>query len=218
VAQGRAGEDGARPGADRADLRSDGGAWAHRARGGGLTPLMCAPRCAACRGPSPSAGRCPPMRSCARCTRRSAKAGAAIAIVTVDMLLIHRPAAFGNRGTQPVKLLLDGLRLGLADSRHPRIHRCAHQAPPRRSAPGRADRPARPSALTAGRRDPTGARRRGAERAGGRRPGTILSRRLPPSSGRSLSPRHDDPPRDARLTRHLQEFTGVHHAQPSPRL
>ncbi len=44
------------------------------------------------------------------------------------------------------------------------------------------------------------------------------SRRLPPSSGRSLSPRHHDPPRDVQLTRHQQEFTGVHPvpAFPSP--
>ena len=47
------------------------------------------------------------------------------------------------------------------------------------------------------------------------RPGTIPSRRLPPSSGRSLSPRHHDPPRDVQLTRHQQEFTGVH---PTPGL
>ena len=50
------------------------------------------------------------------------------------------------------------------------------------------------------------------------RPGTIPSRRPPPSSGRSLSPRHHDPSRDVQLTRHLQEFTGVHPrpAFPSP--
>ena len=50
------------------------------------------------------------------------------------------------------------------------------------------------------------------------RPGTIPSRRLPPSNGRSLSPRYHDPPRDVQLTRHLQEFTGVHPrpAFPSP--
>ena len=50
------------------------------------------------------------------------------------------------------------------------------------------------------------------------RPGTIPSRRLPPSSGRSLSPRHHNPPRDVQLTRHQQEFTGVHPrpAFPSP--
>ncbi len=50
------------------------------------------------------------------------------------------------------------------------------------------------------------------------RPGTIPSRRLPPPSGRSLSPRHHDPSRDVQLTRHLQEFTGVHPrpAFPSP--
>ncbi len=50
------------------------------------------------------------------------------------------------------------------------------------------------------------------------RPGTIPSRRLPPPIGRSLSPRHHDPSRDVQLTRHLQEFTGVHPrpAFPSP--
>src|SRR5260370_27404359 len=48
--------------------------------------------------------------------------------------------------------------------------------------------------------------------------GTIPSRPPPPSSGRSLSPRHHDPPRDVQLTRHQQEFTVVHPrpAFPSP--
>ena len=47
------------------------------------------------------------------------------------------------------------------------------------------------------------------------RPGTIPGRRLPPSNGRSLSPRRRVPPRDVQLTRHQQEFTGVH---PTPSL
>ncbi len=99
---------------------------------------------------------------------RPAKTGAAVAVVAVDVLLIQLPAVPGNRRAQPVKLLLDGLRLGLAGGRHPRIHRHAHQAPPRRSAPGRAGHLARPSAPAAGRPDPTGARRRDAGWAGGR--------------------------------------------------
>jgi hypothetical protein len=62
---------------------------------------------------------------------RPGKAGAAVTSVTVDVLFIQHPAARRNRRAQPVKLLLDGLRLGLADSRYSRIHGCAHQAPPR---------------------------------------------------------------------------------------
>ncbi len=97
---------------------------------------------------------------------RAAQAGAAIAVIAVDMLLLQRPAAPGNRLAQPVKLLLDGLRLGLAGGRHPRIHRRSHQAPPRRSAP---DPAPPPSAPAAGRPDPTGARRRDADSAAGTR-------------------------------------------------
>jgi len=100
---------------------------------------------------------------------RPAKTGTAKPVIAVDMLVIQRPAALRGRRAQPVKLLLDGLRLGLAGGRHPRIHRRAHQAPPRRSAPGPARRPPPPSALTAGRPDPTGARRRDAGWAGGKR-------------------------------------------------
>ena len=91
---------------------------------------------------------------------RPAKASAAIAVIAVNMLVLQLPAAPGNSRAQPVKLLLDGLRLGLAGGRHPRIHRYAHQAPPRRSAPDPAGRLLRPSAPAADRPDPTGARRR----------------------------------------------------------
>ena len=76
---------------------------------------------------------------------RPAHAGAAIAVITVDVLVLQLPAALRGRRAQPVKLLLDTLRLGLAGGRHPRIHRRSHQAPPRRSASGRAGRPARPT-------------------------------------------------------------------------
>src|SRR6266508_445233 len=100
---------------------------------------------------------------------RAAKAGAAVAVVAVDVLVTQCPATLGHRGTQPVKLLLDGLRLGLAGGRDPRIDRRAHQAPPRRSTPARAGRLARPSAPAAGRPDPTGARRRDAGWVGGGR-------------------------------------------------
>ena len=62
---------------------------------------------------------------------RPAQAGTAVAVITVDMLVIQLPATPGHRRAQPVKLLLDGLRLGLAGGRHPRIHRRPHQAPPR---------------------------------------------------------------------------------------
>jgi hypothetical protein len=93
---------------------------------------------------------------------RSAQAGAAVAVIAVDVLLVQRPAALGDRRTQPVKLLLDGLGLGLAGRGDPRIDRHAHQAPPRRSAPARAGRLARPSAPAADRPDPTGGRRRDA--------------------------------------------------------
>src|SRR5215216_1142465 len=100
---------------------------------------------------------------------RPAKAGAAVAVIAVDVLLVQCPAALGDRRAQPVKLLLDGLGLGLASGRHPRIDRRAHQAPPRRSAPARAGRLARSNAPAADRPDPSGARRRDAGWAGGRR-------------------------------------------------
>ena len=45
---------------------------------------------------------------------RPAKPGTAITVITVNVLLIQLPAAFGHRRAQPVKLLLDRLRLGLA--------------------------------------------------------------------------------------------------------
>jgi len=45
---------------------------------------------------------------------RPAQAGTAITAITVNMLPIQHPAASGHRRAQPVKLLLDGLRLGLA--------------------------------------------------------------------------------------------------------
>jgi hypothetical protein len=53
----------------------------------------------------------------------SAQAGAAVAVIAVDMLLVQHPAVLGDRRAQPVKLLLDGLRLGLTGSRDPRIDR-----------------------------------------------------------------------------------------------
>src|SRR5207302_10612102 len=98
---------------------------------------------------------------------RPAQAGAAIAVITVDVLVIQLPAALGHRRAQPVKLLLDSLRLRLASSRYPRIHRRPHQAPPPRSASDPAGRPARPSGPAADRPDPTGARHRGSGRADG---------------------------------------------------
>src|SRR6266508_2692789 len=42
------------------------------------------------------------------------------------------------------------------------------------------------------------------------RPSALLSRRLPPCNGRSLSPRHCLPTRDVRLTRHQQGFIVIH--------
>jgi hypothetical protein len=61
---------------------------------------------------------------------RPAKPGAAVTVVTIDVPLIQPPAARRDRRAQPVKLLLDALRLSLTNSRHPRIHRHSHQAPP----------------------------------------------------------------------------------------
>ena len=61
---------------------------------------------------------------------RPAKAGAAIPVVTVNVLVVKLPAASGNRRAQSVKLLLDSLRLRLAGRRDPRIDRDTHQAPP----------------------------------------------------------------------------------------
>jgi hypothetical protein len=61
---------------------------------------------------------------------RPAKAGAAIPVIPVDVLVIQLPAAPGNRRAQPVKLLLDSLRLRLAGRRDPGIHRDTHQPPP----------------------------------------------------------------------------------------
>jgi hypothetical protein len=42
------------------------------------------------------------------------------------------------------------------------------------------------------------------------RPGGVPDRRMPPSSGRPLSPRYRFPSRGARITRHHQGFTDVH--------
>jgi hypothetical protein len=100
---------------------------------------------------------------------RPANTGAAVTVIAVDVLVIQLPAALPGRRAQPVKLLLDALRLSLAGGRDPRIQRHAHQRPPQRSASGRAGRPARPDAPAAGRPDPTGARRPGAGCTGGRR-------------------------------------------------
>ena len=50
------------------------------------------------------------------------------------------------------------------------------------------------------------------------RPGTFPDRRLPPPSGRSLSPRCHYPSRGVFVTRHQRGFTGVRPVQPSPRL
>jgi hypothetical protein len=50
------------------------------------------------------------------------------------------------------------------------------------------------------------------------RPGTFPDRRLPPRSGRSLSPRYHCPSRGVFVTRHQRGFTGVRPVQPSPRL
>ena len=50
------------------------------------------------------------------------------------------------------------------------------------------------------------------------RPGTFPDRRLPPPSGRSLSPRYHYPSRGVFVTRHQRGFTGVRPIQPSPRL
>ena len=50
------------------------------------------------------------------------------------------------------------------------------------------------------------------------RPGTFPDRRLPPPSGRSLSPRYHHPSRGVFVTRHQRGFTGVRPVQPSPRL
>ena len=100
---------------------------------------------------------------------RPADTGAAVAVIAVDVLVLQVPAALRGRGAQPVKLLLDALRLGLAGGRDPRIRRHSHQRPPQRSASGRAGCPAGPDAPAAGRPDPTGARRPGAGCTGGRR-------------------------------------------------
>ena len=100
---------------------------------------------------------------------RPADTGAAIAVIAVDVLVLQVPAALRGRRAQPVKLLLDALRLGLAGGRYPRIRRHSHQRPPRRSASGRAGCPAGPDAPAAGRPDPTGARRPGAGCTGGTR-------------------------------------------------
>src|SRR5207248_11168294 len=45
---------------------------------------------------------------------RAAQPGAAIPVITVNMLLLQLPATPGDSLAQPVKLLLDGLRPGLA--------------------------------------------------------------------------------------------------------
>src|SRR6266536_5764945 len=96
---------------------------------------------------------------------RPTQTGAAVAIVTVDMLVIQDPATLTHGGTQPLKLLLDGLRLGLAAGGDPRIHPRAHQAPPVALAPppGRRRAAPSPSAPAAGRPDPNGGRRRGGD-------------------------------------------------------
>ena len=62
---------------------------------------------------------------------RPSQAGSAIPVITVDVLAVQLPAALRGCRAQPVKLLLDGLRLRLAGSRYPGIHRRPHQAPPR---------------------------------------------------------------------------------------
>ena len=100
---------------------------------------------------------------------RPADTGTAIAVIAVDVLVIQLPAALPGRRAQPVKLLLDALRLSLAGSRDPRIRCHSHQRPPQLSASGRAARPALPDAPAAGRPDPTGARRLGAGCTGGTR-------------------------------------------------
>jgi hypothetical protein len=94
---------------------------------------------------------------------RPAEARAAVAVIAIHMPPIQRPAPLGDRRDQPVKLLLDGLRLGLAGRRDPRVHRDTHQAPPVPSAPpARCRRLARlSSAPAAGRPDPNDGRRRG---------------------------------------------------------
>ena len=120
---------------------------------------------------------------------RPSQAGAAIAVITVDVLVIQLPATLRDRRAQPVKLLLDTLRLGLADGRHPRIHRRPHQAPPPRSASDPAGRPARPSGPAADRPDPTGARRRGSGSADGTRSRSGSSG----SPARTTSPWRTDP-------------------------
>ena len=62
---------------------------------------------------------------------RPPQAGAAKPVIAVHMPVLQLPAAFRSCRAQPVKLLLDGLRLRLPGSRYPRIHRRPHQAPPR---------------------------------------------------------------------------------------
>jgi len=59
------------------------------------------------------------------------QAGSAIPVIAIDVLAVQLPAALRGCRAQPVKLLLDGLRLRLAGSRYPGIHRRPHQAPPR---------------------------------------------------------------------------------------
>src|SRR5262249_45890890 len=120
---------------------------------------------------------------------RPAQAGAAIAVIAVDLLVIEFPAALRDRRAQPVKLLLDTLRLSLAGSRYPRIHRRPHQAPPPRSASDPAGRPARPSGPAADRPDPTAARRRGSGWADGTRSRSGSSG----SPARATSPWRADP-------------------------
>ena len=94
---------------------------------------------------------------------RPAQAGAAVAVIAIHVPLIQRPAPLGDRRHQPVKLLLDGLGLGLAGRRNPRVHRDTHQAPPVPSAPpAGCRRLARLSSAPAtGRPDPNDGRRRG---------------------------------------------------------
>ena len=120
---------------------------------------------------------------------RPADTGAAIAVIAVDVLVIQLPATLRDRRTQPVKLLLDTLRLGLADGRHPRIHRRPHQAPPPPSASDPACRLARPSAPAADRPDPTGARRRRSCSADGTRSRSGSSG----SPAKTTSPWREDP-------------------------
>ncbi|MBV9776235.1 MAG: hypothetical protein JO143_04215, partial [Acetobacteraceae bacterium] len=63
------------------------------------------------------------------------QAGAAVAVVAKDVLLRQLPAASRSMGAQAVKLLLNGLRLGLTPARNPSVCGYLHGgSPPRRPA------------------------------------------------------------------------------------